>query len=610
MKMKIKNIGFVIVINVIILIVIELMLRILNIGYDPSLIYKTKIAGEEYLYLNKNYVLKYFNRDDIDPTGPNNCLFKEKKPENTFRIYVIGESTSRGFPYSRAVSFPFQLEQMLNAAKLDRQFEVINFSMDATDSYIGLDIMNEILKYPPDLAIIYYGNNEFIGIGGQGEYHKFFFQMNKKLSCSRIYQLFKRGITKITKKENKLFIEKMAGKNPVAYKSETYNSTINDFTSNYTRMIEKLSANNIEVIACGVARNLKDFKPGNSTVSPGFVNQIEQIYDTSDVKLFEKIEALSGNRAGYCFEAAKFLLQKGQKDMANSFFEKTCTFDDLRLRAPYDINNTIRNLAERYKIHYINIQETINTSDSTGVAGDDEMLEHVHPNLAMHTKIADQLATEIENIKWGGQNRIRPKPLIYRSIIDDIYETNGLMNLFENYPLKKLGYFNKHSFENIYIATTNDVSGLRYRKDINLSQIMLVLPLFSDFKDLEKIHLKYGAMLYHSFNLNGAYLEFELAYLQNPMDVLALNNLAVISYSKGDKQNGLLMQTMVHDQKPGYIAGMINLWMMLKDSGRNQEAGEMEKKLKKKNIDLKTFKNFLIDEYQSENIIIFGSTTN
>ena len=608
--MKIKNIGFAIVINAIILIVIELMLRILNIGYDTSLIYKTKIASEEYLHLNKNYVLKYFNKDDIDPTGPNNCLFKEKKPENTFRIYVIGESTSRGFPYSRALSFPFQLEQMLNAAKLDKHFEVINFSMDATDSYIGLDIMDEILKYPPDLAIIYYGNNEFIGIGGQGEYHKLFFQMNKKLSCSRIYQLFKRGITKITKKENKLFIEKMADKNPVSYQSEAYHSTINDFTSNYARMIEKLRANNIEVIACGVARNLKDFKPGNSAVSPDFINQIEQIYDTSDVKLFEKLEALSGNRANYCFAAARFLLQKGHKDMANSFFEKACNFDDLRLRAPSEINNTIRNLAERYKIHYVNIQETINTSDSTGVAGDDEMLEHVHPNLAMHTKIADQLATEIENIKWGGRNRIQPKPVIYRSIIDDIYETNGLMNLFENYPLKKLGYFNKHSFETIYIATTNDVSGLRYRKDINLGEIMLILPLFSEFKDLERIHLKYGTMLYHSFNLNVAYREFELAYLQNPMDVLALNNLAVTCYLKGDKQNGLLMQTMVHDQKSGYIAGMINLWMMLKDSGRNQEAGDMEKELKKKNIDLKSVKNLLIDEYQSENIIIFGSTAN
>ncbi|MCY7360848.1 MAG: hypothetical protein LH629_02090 [Ignavibacteria bacterium] len=596
MKARIKSILYIVIINTVILIAIELLLRLFNVGSDTSLIYKTRISGEEYLYLNKNYVLKYFYRDDIDPTGPNKCLFKKVKPINTYRIYVIGESTSRGFPYSRVGSFPFQLEQMLNSENPDLHFEVINFSMDATNSYVGLDILDEILKYPPDLAIIYYGNNEFIGFGGQGEFYKPVFQLNKFMVDSRIYQLIKRAATFLAKKDNKMFLEKMARKNQVYYNSSIYRTTIADFTKNYSEIITKLKERNVQVIACGVARNLKDFNPDKYGASTNYVTQIEKLYDSTDVNLFEKLSKPEFDRADYCFATGKYLLQKGNKEMADSFFERACSLDGLRLRAPSEINDTIKKLAEKYKISLVNIQETINRSDSSGIAGNSVMLEHVHPDLAMHTLIANQLASEIVHIVSPGREYIHVKPVLYRSIVDDMYETIGLRNLFDNYPLKNLGYFNKHAFENIFTATTNDVSGLKYKPNINVNEIMFILPFMSDYKDLDNVHLKYGLSKYHLRDVNGAFREFELAYLQNPFNVIALNNMAVISFNSGDKLKGLKMQHTVHNQQPKYIAGMINLWIMFKKSGYQDEANELEGLLTKRKIDVKQIKYLVIDE--------------
>jgi lysophospholipase L1-like esterase len=263
MKVKLFGFSIIILINILILSGLELALRLFNLGTDTSLIYQVKIAGEDYLYLNKIYTSQYFGAENVLIPAPNLEFFKKNKSDSLYRIYVLGESTSRGFPYSKLESFPMQLQQMLNKSALGKKIEVINFSIDATNSYIGCDIAKEIVKYPPDLAIIYYGHNEFIGIGGSGQCHKTFFKANKFFSRFRTYQYIKGFIINRSKKNKDSLLERMAAKQLIDYNSPLYKNTINDFKNNYEKILNTLKTNHIDVIACGVARNLKDFKPSN-----------------------------------------------------------------------------------------------------------------------------------------------------------------------------------------------------------------------------------------------------------------------------------------------------------------------------------------------------------
>src|SRR6185295_802377 len=87
----------------IILILIEGSLRIFHYGNNYSLFIEYK-GDQNFLVLNPDASKKYFTNQAIATTG-NEELFKKEKDVNTMRIFVLGESTTIGFPYFHNGSF-------------------------------------------------------------------------------------------------------------------------------------------------------------------------------------------------------------------------------------------------------------------------------------------------------------------------------------------------------------------------------------------------------------------------------------------------------------------------------------------------------------------------
>ena len=87
--------------------------------------------------------------------------FPVNKQTNTYRIFALGGSTTRGSPYGNTSSFPFWLEQELRFRYPDRKFEVINLGISGFGSSRVLQILREVVHYDPDLIIVYTGQNEF-----------------------------------------------------------------------------------------------------------------------------------------------------------------------------------------------------------------------------------------------------------------------------------------------------------------------------------------------------------------------------------------------------------------------------------------------------------------
>ena len=56
----------------------------------------------------------------------------------------------------------------INAYFPDRQFEIINLSLTAVNSYTVLGFARELVRYKPDAVLIYTGHNEFYGTLGVG----------------------------------------------------------------------------------------------------------------------------------------------------------------------------------------------------------------------------------------------------------------------------------------------------------------------------------------------------------------------------------------------------------------------------------------------------------
>jgi hypothetical protein len=122
------------IIPVFILIVFEGVLRVTGYGDNLSLFIKNPTQGyEKYMMVNPEVGKKYFQK--FENTAPANDIFLIEKPENTFRIFVMGSSTVFGFPYERNLMFSRILHQQLEDAYPDKKIEVVNTAITAINSF-------------------------------------------------------------------------------------------------------------------------------------------------------------------------------------------------------------------------------------------------------------------------------------------------------------------------------------------------------------------------------------------------------------------------------------------------------------------------------------------
>src|SRR5258705_3419675 len=148
------------------LLLLEVLLRTFHYGNDLRLF--IEYAGnKDFLVLNPDASKRYFTNQSIATTG-NREIFKKEKDENTTRIFVLGESTTLGYPYFHNGSFHRWLQYRLMRSIPDRNFEIINISLTAVNSYTVLGFAREVVNYQPDAILIYTGHNEYYGALGVG----------------------------------------------------------------------------------------------------------------------------------------------------------------------------------------------------------------------------------------------------------------------------------------------------------------------------------------------------------------------------------------------------------------------------------------------------------
>ena len=99
----------------------------------------------------------------------NTQTFTQTKPAGTFRIFCVGGSTTYGRPYDDTTSFAGWLRAFLPEADDSRRFEVVNAGGISYASYRVATLMEELIRYEPDLFVIYSGQNEFLENRTYGE---------------------------------------------------------------------------------------------------------------------------------------------------------------------------------------------------------------------------------------------------------------------------------------------------------------------------------------------------------------------------------------------------------------------------------------------------------
>jgi len=358
------------------LVLTEVVLRIAGYGHNTRL-FTEHPQQKGYWVMNRFASEKYFS-DATNATFGNYEPFRQQKSAATFRIFVLGESTTIGYPYFHNGSFHRWLQYRLVHTFPDKEFEIINVSLTAVNSYTVLGFAQEIINYSPDAVLVYSGHNEYYGALGVGStssiaQNPIVIKVVLRLREFRLFQLISRSITGFQKmfsasktdvREN--LMKRMAADQQIPYGSNAYNRGIEQFRSNMNELCQLLVKNHVPLFISNLVSNEKDLKP------------------------FISLADNTENSSLYLFNQAQKAYLQGDFAKAKTGFVQAKEMDLLRFRAPEAMNRVMDELASAYpEITLVKTRERFEQESPHTILGKETLLEHVHPNLYGYALLSD-----------------------------------------------------------------------------------------------------------------------------------------------------------------------------------------------------------------------------
>lgn len=417
-------------------VVLEIGLRVFNYSGNLDLFISAPKDYSAYYMCNPQVGRRYFFMQNTVPDPPNDLFFKVK-PENGYRIFVMGGSTAAGYPYANNVMFPRILQHRLADVFPERRIEVVNTAMTAINSYTLLDFMDEILAQQPDVILIYAGHNEFYGALGAASNESLgkiqpFVKFYLKLQRFKTFLLVRNGIGKIKNWIERLtskgtindpsatLMERMVGEQTIPYGSPIYELGKRQFERNLREIIKKAKTAGVAVMVSELVSNVRDMKP------------------------FVSVEFDTLPKAESVYRLAQQLEKAGNYELAKKQYYRAKDLDALRFRAAEDFNRIIHQVAAEFNAPVAPMKTYFENASRHGLIGNNLMLEHLHPNIDGYFLMADAFFDAMHQHGFIASNwetsRIRPETY-YRenwgfTELDSAYADIRIRILKGNWPFQ------------------------------------------------------------------------------------------------------------------------------------------------------------------------------
>ncbi|WP_259067172.1 hypothetical protein HDF24_19555 [Mucilaginibacter sp. X4EP1] len=406
----------IILVPLIILCLIEFGLRLFQYGNNLHLFVEYK-DNADYLVFNPNASKRYFTDRDIATTG-NSEIFKKKKDSNTIRLFVLGESTTVGYPYFHNGSFHRWLQYRLTHDYPDKNFEIINLSLTAVNSYTVLGFAKEVVNYEPDAVLIYTGHNEFYGALGAASTQnisssRFMVNLILGLREFKIVQLMSNVFEKVSlntsaAKSGESRMQLMAAKQQIPYRSDLYEKGVEQFKTNMDATFSLFNQHHIPVFVSNLVSNDKDLKPfisfdADDKKKAGFDENYQsglKAFNAKDfntaINFFNAANKWYNESANCNYYLAQSYFDAGNFLQAKIFFATASDLDGLRFRAPQEFNSILFQLSHNYpNVHLVDTKTAFESFSDHQIIGDKLITDHVHPNLKGYAIMSDAFYTAI-----------------------------------------------------------------------------------------------------------------------------------------------------------------------------------------------------------------------
>jgi tetratricopeptide (TPR) repeat protein len=418
---------------------IEGGLRILGYGPDLSLFITENLNGREYHIMNPGVKDRYFSRVSFLPsTSPD--YFLVPKPEGTFRVFCLGGSTTVGFPYWYNASFSSFLADRLHRAFPERQIEVINLGMTATNSYTALDMAREIMDYEPDLVVVYDGHNEFYGALGVASREsmggsRWLSQLSLRLIHLRTFLAMRDGYALLVKlfaaddpSSRGTMMEKLARGRYIPYGSDLYNAGLEVFRANLLDICELCTSRGVPLILGTQVSNLRGLPPfistDASTLPPdaqlrfhtsfnaGESAMMTGAYDSALTSFHGALAVLPAHAETH-YRIARCLDTLGRRAEARAAYRLARDYDELRFRTSTDFNDAILAMDNGTTVAAVDMERIFASQSPDSIIGNGLILEHLHPSAYGQFLLARGYAEAMRSrgivaptVEWGRRDTI------------------------------------------------------------------------------------------------------------------------------------------------------------------------------------------------------------
>jgi len=576
--------------TVLVLVALEGVLRLAGAGHSHHLFVTGVGAGRDLLFPNSRFAHQYYPRllPGI-PTPGRSVLFRRRKAPETYRIFVLGESTSQGFPYVATEAFPYQMGQMLTRAGI--QCEVINLSMSAITSYVGLDMAREVTVLEPDLVVVYFGHNEFLGIGGSASHTRLLFRLSQLASRLRLHQVLKAWLSPALDGPQPTLLERMARVPDTPLGSAPYHATLEAYEQSLGSIVDVVTAAGAEVLVVNVARNLGGFPPFRAArartraerdslaaLVEGRVAAGHLV--PAPTQVADALESYSYGRA---------LSRRGQRQLAAQYLVRACDLDPLRFRASTDIRRVAQQVAAARRCLYFDAQSLVDSLSPEGVAGNEAFVDQVHPSLAIHHRLARELTGLVLRSCFAGVavGDAYGDIQIRSTLVDRIKAASTLETLYRTDMFEELGYDNDLGQRPVF-RPRGEGAGDELQEGVPRRDVEYIQSVYSQLPAAYQLHISYGAWLLKQRRPRQAFAEFEQACALNRFSVSARNNLALLYVNLGLHDRALqvvqeLVETGVDDPRLWE-----SLYRLLVLAGRQGEAQQLVDRLPEEGAVLET----------------------
>lgn len=339
------------------------------------------------------------------------------KGQDESRIVVFGGSSAYGFPASDRYSITAWLRKSFKHVLPDQSIKVINCGWPGKASFHVLQGARAMLKYKPDLFIIYSGHNEFMVANR-------LFLDNRLHALSQEIYYTSAAYRYLTLRLNRLRKKLIYGKSGHAekhYREETianqvyrtidvnlaeYERLVRAYVQNMEKVVRLARRHGVRVVFLTMPSNWRDEKPAKSVhradLSPEEKIEWEVHYESGikllenrlyqpAVEAFKRAETIDKTFAELAFLMARAYEELSDYDAAKTYYVKARDLDVQPWRAKSSLNQAIRELAARHKLLLVDVEQAFSGMSPNGIIGHDLIHDNVHPSMGAQQKITEMI---------------------------------------------------------------------------------------------------------------------------------------------------------------------------------------------------------------------------